>query len=42
MNVYLYSLFAYGLTAVISLGVIGIIVVLTRLIGKDDASEETT
>lgn len=36
MSIYAYSLFAYLLTAILSLGVIGIIVGLTKLIGSDD------
>lgn len=42
MNVYAYSLFSYLLTAVISLGVIGIIVGLTKLIGQDESAEENS
>ena len=42
MNIYLYSLSAYALTAVLSLGVIGVIVVLTKTMGsgKDDEPAE--
>ncbi len=36
MSVYLYSLGAYALTAALSLGVIGVIVILTKIMGTDD------
>lgn len=41
MNIYLYSLLAYLLTAGLSLVTIGIIVALTRLIGSEDDPEPT-
>ena len=36
MSIYTYSLFSYLLTAGISFAVIGIIVGLTKIIGKED------
>lgn len=36
MSIYAYSLFAYTLTALLSFGVIGVIVGLTKLMGSDD------
>ena len=41
MNIYLYSGFAYLLTAVLSLAVIGVIVVLTKCFGSGGDPEET-
>jgi hypothetical protein len=39
MNVILYALMAYALTAAISYAVIGVIVLLSKLLGGADASE---
>lgn len=41
MNIYLYSCGAYLLTAALSLGMIGVIVVLNRMLGTDDAGKDT-
>lgn len=40
MGIVLYSLFAYGLTALLSLLVVGIIVTVSRLTEKRTAEEE--
>jgi hypothetical protein len=39
MNVIVYSLMAYGLTAIISYAVIAVIVVLSKLLGDSEASK---
>lgn len=40
MNSILYAAMAYGLTAVISLAMVGIIVVVNNLMGGNDASAD--
>jgi hypothetical protein len=40
MNSIAYALMAYGLTALISLAVVGLIVVINRLMGKSDSGNE--
>ena len=40
MNVIEYALFAYGLTAVISFAVIGVIVFLNKLLSDNGSNEE--
>lgn len=41
MNVIVYSLMAYGLTAVISYLVIAVIVLLSKLLGDSETSNNT-
>jgi hypothetical protein len=40
MSIYAYSLVTYCLTAILSLGVIGVIVGLTKLMGMDNETTE--
>lgn len=40
MNIFLYALMTYGLTAVISFAVIGIVVLVGKLMSKPEAEEE--
>lgn len=41
MNVFLYALIAYAATAVISLGVVGVIVLVNKLCSKSEGGDET-
>ncbi|WP_283804832.1 hypothetical protein [Rhodopseudomonas palustris] len=39
MNIIVYALMAYALTATISYAVIGVIVLLSKLLGENESSE---
>ena len=40
MDIVMYSLFAYGLTAVISLMVMGVVIMISKTLGNNNVEQE--